>query len=138
MSKIHVINVYTTDRSGMDNYYYIGKSKNGNALANPFSYDPNHKSKKKMTFKTREECIEAYRKYFKVFYNRTGQEELTRRFNEIYSHYANGEDVYLADIEEPAHSHGIVLAEELQKKLIRENIAKKRLEAESSKERVIF
>jgi hypothetical protein len=32
----------------------------------------------------------------------------------------------------------MVLAEELQKKLIRENIAKKRLEAEESKERIIF
>lgn len=138
MSKVHVVNVYTTDRSGMDNYYYIGKSKTNNPLANPFSYDPNHKSKKKMTFKTRGECIEAYRKYFKVFYNRTGQEELTRKFNEIYSHYVNGEDIYLADIEDPVNSHGIVLAEELQKKLIREQIARKRLEAELSKERVVF
>lgn len=131
MSKVHIINVYTTDRSGMDNYYYIGKRKEGNPLANPFSYDPNHRSKKNMTFKSREECISAYRKYFKAFYNRTGQEDLTRLFNEIYSHYVNGEDIYLADVEEPANSHGMVLAEELQKKLIREQIAKKRLDAEA-------
>jgi hypothetical protein len=44
----------------------------------------------------------------------------------------------LADIEDPVNSHGIVLAEELQKKLIREQIARKRLEAELSKERIIF
>ena len=50
-------------------------------------------------------------------------------FNEIYSHYINDEDIYLGDLENPNDSHGIVIADELRKKAIREQIARKRLEA---------
>ena len=78
MSKVHIVNIHTTDCSGMKNYYYIGKSKKGNPLSNPFTYDPNHNSAKNLTFKSREKCIEAYRQYFKACYNKTGQESLTR------------------------------------------------------------
>lgn len=129
MSKVHIVNIHTTDCSGMKNYYYIGKSKKGNPLSNPFTYDPNHNSAKNLTFKSREKCIEAYRQYFKACYNKTGQESLTRMFNEIYSHYINDEDIYLGDLENPNDSHGIVIADELRKKAIREQIARKRLEA---------
>ena len=83
MSKVHIVNIHTTDCSGMKNYYYIGKSKKGNPLSNPFTYDPNHNSAKNLTFK----------------------------------------------LENPNDSHGIVIADELRKKAIREQIARKRLEA---------
>lgn len=130
MRTIHVVNIHTTDCSNMKNYYYIGKSKGGNALANPFSFSEGKSSKKKLIFKTREESVEAFRTYFKMAYNKPGFESFTKAFNDIYEKYKNGEDVYLGCYCAPLPCHGDVLAEELQKKLIREKIALKRLEAD--------
>lgn len=127
MGKIHVINIHTTDCSNMKNYFYIGKSKNGNPLANPFSFSEKKRSRKNLIFGTREESVEAYRKYFKMAYNKPGFESLTKAFNEIYERYKNNEDVYLGCYCAPLPCHGDVLAEELQKKLIREKIAQKRI-----------
>lgn len=36
---IHIVNIHTDDCSEMDNYFYIGRSKNGNPLSNPFTYN---------------------------------------------------------------------------------------------------
>ena len=61
---IHIVNIHTDDCSEMDNYFYIGRSKNGNPLSNPFTYNGAKSSLAKLTFKTREEAIAAYIKYF--------------------------------------------------------------------------
>lgn len=129
--KIHVINIHTTDCSNMKNYFYIGRSKSGNPLSNPFTFNGKKNSKAKLSFKNREDAVESYRLYFKNAYNKPGYESLTNAFNEIYSHYKNGEDVYLGCFCAPQPCHGDIIAEELQKKLIREQIAKKKLESES-------
>lgn len=124
--KIHIINIHTTDCSDKPNYYYIGRSKAGNPLGNPFSHNGVKSSLAKLTFKTREEAIEAYRRYFKSVYGQPGYESLTNKFNEIYEQYKNGNDVYLGCFCYPQPCHGNVIAEELQKKLIKEKLLENR------------
>ena len=63
---IHVVNIHTDDCSGKDNYFYIGRSKDGNPLGNPFTHNGAKSSLAKLTFKTREEAIAAYKKYFEI------------------------------------------------------------------------
>lgn len=125
--KIHVINIHTTDCSSMKNYYYIGRSKQGNPLGNPFTHNGVKSSLVKLTFKTREEAIDAYKKYFEAAYGQPGYEDLTNAFNEIYEHYKKGEDIFLGCFCYPLPCHGNVLAAQLQKKLIREKIAERKL-----------
>lgn len=126
-SKIHIINIHTDDCSNLPNYYYIGRSKNHNPLGNPYTFNGKRTSLAKLSFKTREEAINAYRKYFELAYNQKGYEELTSKFNDIYKHYKNGEDIYLGCFCKPCACHGDVIAEELQKKLVREKMAEKKL-----------
>jgi hypothetical protein len=125
---IHVVNINSTDCSDKKNFYYIGRSKDDNPLGNPFTFNGKKSSLAKLSFETREQAIEAYRKYFQSVYGKPGYEKLTRAFNEIYEHYKNGEDIYLGCFCHPFKCHGDVLAEELQKKLIREKMANKKLE----------
>ena len=120
--KIHIINVNTDDCSNKKNYFYCGRSKNGNPLGNPFTYDGKKSSLAKLSFKTREDAINAYRLYFQRTYNKPGHEDLTNKFNEIYEHYKNDEDIYLGCWCYPLPCHTQVIAEELQKKLIKEKL----------------
>lgn len=118
MGKIVVYNINNEDFSSMPNNFYIGRSKNGNPLGNPFTHNGKRSNIAKLSFKTREEAIEAYKLYFKKMYGK--DKDLTKAFDEIYEHYKNGEDVYLACFCKPLPCHGDFLAEQLQQKLIME------------------
>lgn len=124
---IHIVNLNTEDCSNKENYYYCGRSKSGNPLGNPFTHNGTRTSLAKLSFKTREEAIEAYKKYFHAAYGSPGYESLTHKFDEIYKHYKNGEDIWLGCWCYPKPCHTQVIAEELQKKLIRENFAERKL-----------
>lgn len=124
MGKIVVYNLHEEDHSQEPNSYYIGRSKDGNPLGNPFTHNGVKTSLAKKSFKTREEAIEAYGRYFDAMYGR--DEELTKAFDEIYEHYKNGEDIYLGCFCKPLPCHGEVLAERLQRKLVRETLKNKR------------
>jgi hypothetical protein len=124
--KIHVVNINTDDASSNSNYYYIGRSKGGNPLGNPFTFNGKRTSLAKLSFKTREEAIDAYRMYFHNAYGQPGFEALTKSFDEIYEHYKNGEDVYLGCFCKPLPCHGDVIAEELQRKLIKERMKQRK------------
>lgn len=126
MGKIVVYNSHMEDYTNEKNNFYIGRSKNGNPLGNPFSYNGVRKSLAKLEFKTREEAIEAYKMYFNELYGKDN--ELTKAFDEIYEHYRNGEDVYLQCFCKPLPCHGDFLAEQLQKKLIMEKKKERELE----------
>lgn len=122
MGKIYVVNIHTEDCTTKPNYYYIGRSKSGNPLGNPFTHNGKRSSLAKLSFKTRDEAIDAYQEYFKAVYQQPGGEELTRKFDEIYEHYKNGEDIYLGCFCKPQRCHGDVIAAELQKKFLKEMI----------------
>ena len=107
--------------------WYVGRSKSGNPLGNPFTHNGVRKSLAKLSFKTREEAIEAYKIYFKKMYGKDN--ELTRMFNEIYEHYKNGEEIWLGCFCKPLPCHADFLAEELQRKLLKEKMEERKREA---------
>lgn len=112
------------DYSTEKNNFYIGRSKNHNPLGNPFTHNGKRTSLAKLSFKTREEAIEAYKIYFRRAYG--VDQELTKAFDEIYEHFKNGEDIYLQCFCKPLPCHGDFLAEELQRRLIMEKMSAKR------------
>lgn len=124
MGKITVYNTYQEDFTYKPNNFLICRTKFGNPLANPFTYNGVKTRLAKLSFKTREEAIDAYKVYFKRMYG--VDEDLTKAFDEIYDKYKNGEDVYLQCCCKPLPCHGDFLAEELQRKLILEKLAERK------------
>ena len=117
---IKVYNCHTEDHTSHPNNYYIGRPS---ILSNPFTHDGKKSSLARLSFKTREEAIEAYKVYFKQMYE--NDTAFKTAFDEIYEKYKNGEDIYLQCFCKPLACHGDVIANELQKKLIREHRNKK-------------
>ena len=132
MGQIHVYNLHQEDHTSEDNNWYIGRSKHGNPLGNPFTHNGKRSNLAKLSFKTREEAINAYRIYFEKAYGK--DTELTNAFDEIYEHYKNGEDIWLACFCKPEPCHGDVIAEELQKKLLKEKMEEMRNARRARKE----
>ena len=124
---IYVYNMHEEDHTNEKCNYYVGRSKSGNPLGNPFTHNGVRKSIAKLSFNTREEAIEAYKIYFKKMYG--GDNDLTKAFDEIYEHYKKGEDIYLGCFCKPLPCHADFLAEELQKKLLKEKMEERKREA---------
>ena len=124
MGKITVYNTHQEDYTYKPNNFLICKTKDGNPLANPFTYNGVKTRLAKLSFKTREEAIDAYKMYFKKMYGL--DEGLTKAFDTIYEKYKNGEDIYLQCCCKPLPCHGDFLAEELQRKFIKEKMEERR------------
>mgnify|MGYP003490399083 FL=1 len=124
MGKITVYNTNQEDYTYKPNNFLICRTKDGNPLANPFTYNGVKTRLAKLSFKTREEAIDAYKLYFKKMYGL--DEGLTKAFDTIYEKYKNGEDIYLQCCCKPLPCHGDFLAEELQRKLIKEKMEERR------------
>ena len=124
MGKITVYNTHQEDYTYKPNNFLICRTKEGNPLANPFTYNGVKTRLAKLSFKTREEAIDAYKLYFKKMYGL--DEGLTKAFDTIYDKYKNGEDIYLQCCCKPLPCHGDFLAEELQRKLIKEKMEERR------------
>lgn len=124
MGKITVYNTHQEDYTYKPNNFLICRTKDGNPLANPFTYNGVKTRLAKLSFKTREEAIDAYKMYFKKMYSL--DEGLTKAFDTIYEKYKNGEDIYLQCCCKPLPCHGDFLAEELQRKLIKEKMEERR------------
>lgn len=124
MGKITVYNTHQEDYTYKPNNFLICRTKDGNPLANPFTYNGVKTRLAKLSFKTREDAIDAYKMYFKKMYGL--DEGLTKAFDTIYEKYKNGEDIYLQCCCKPLPCHGDFLAEELQRKLIKEKMEERR------------
>lgn len=124
MGKITVYNTHQEDYTYKPNNFLICRTKDGNPLANPFTYNGVKTRLAKLSFKTREEAIDAYKLYFKKMYGL--DEGLTKAFDTIYEKYKNGEDIYLQCCCKPLPCHGDFLAEELQRRLIKEKMEERR------------
>ena len=124
MGKITVYNTHQEDYTYKPNNFLICRTKEGNPLANPFTYNGVKTRLAKLSFKTREEAIDAYKMYFKKMYGL--DEGLTKAFDTIYEKYKNGEDIYLQCCCKPLPCHGDFIAEELQRKLIKEKMKERR------------
>jgi len=124
MGKIIVYNTKNQDYTSEPNNFYIGRNKEGNPLGNPFTHNGVKTSLAKLSFKTREQAIEAFGKYFDERYGK--DEELTKAFDNIYEHYKNGEDIYLQCFCKPSPCHGDIIADRLQRKLIKEKLEERK------------
>ena len=127
---IFVYNSHTEDHTSKANNFYIGR---GSPLGNPFTHNGVRSIFKTMSFKTREQAIEAYEKYFDEVYGK--DEWFTRAFDEIYEHYKNGEDIYLQCFCKPKACHGDVIADRLQRKLIKEKMEERKNEKISNEKK---
>lgn len=112
---IIVYNIKTEDHSSEKNNFYIGRPS---ILSNPYTHDGKRSSLARLSFKTREEALNAYEMYFHEMMK--SNIEFKNAFDEIYEKYKNGENVYLGCFCKPLACHGDFLAKELQKRLIKE------------------
>ena len=120
---IYVYNSHNEDFTLKPNNYYIGRPS---VLGNPFTHNGVRTNLAKLSFKTREDAIAAYDKYFDTMYGK--DDEFTKAFDEIYEHYKNGEDIYLQCFCKPLACHGDIIANKLQKKLIQEKLKERKNE----------
>ena len=125
---IYVYNSHDEDHTnGEGCNFYIGRPS---PLSNPFTHNGVRTSLATLSFKTREEAIDAYKKYFDKMYG--SDEEFTKAFDEIYEHYKNGEDIYLQCFCKPKPCHGDYIAEQLQRKLVKEKLEEKKKQHEKT------
>ena len=120
MGNIKVININKEDKSAHNGFFYVGRSdKYSSPLANPYTYNGKRSNIAKLSYKTREEALEAYKRYFNAMYGY--DDEFTKAFDEIYELYKSGEDIYLGCFCAPKECHADYIAKKLQQKLIKEN-----------------
>ena len=127
---IYVYNSHNEDFTLKPNNYYIGRPS---ILGNPFTHNGVRTNLAKLSFKTREDAIAAYDKYFDTMYGK--DDEFTKAFDEIYEHYKNGEDIYLQCFCKPLACHGDIIANKLQKKLIQEKLKERKNEKVSDEKK---
>lgn len=127
---IYVYNSHNEDFTLKPNNYYIGRPS---VLGNPFTHNGVRTNLAKLSFKTREDAIAAYDKYFDTMYGK--DDEFTKAFDEIYEHYKNGEDIYLQCFCKPLACHGDIIANKLQKKLIQEKLKERKNEKVSDEKK---
>lgn len=115
---IIVYNRKDEDYSSLPNNYPIYHG--GSILGNPYTDKPLKGTLAIYQVRTRDEAIERYDSYFDMQYkvNPTFQSLI----DEIYEKYKNGEDVYLECYCHPLRCHGDIIAEKLQKRLIKEKL----------------
>ena len=118
---IYVYNTKSEDFSTHPNNYYIGRPS---ILSNPFTHDGKKSSLAKLSFKTREEALSAYKLYFKSMYE--NDIEFKTVVDEIYEKYKNGEDIFLQCFCKPLPCHGDFIKEELERRLIKEKMAERK------------
>ena len=112
---IHIYNAHIEDHTSHPNNFPIYR---GTILGNPYTHTGKRPNLAKLTFRTRDEAIDAYKDYFYTMYEEHA--EFKRAVDIIYDKYKNGEDIYLQCWCKPLRCHGEIIREFLQKKLIKE------------------
>lgn len=115
---IIVYNRANEDHSSNPNNYPCYRG--GSILGNPYTEKPLKKTLAIYQVKDREEAITRYSSYFDMMYS--SNEDFKAVVDEIYGKYKNGEDVYLECYCHPKHCHCDVIAEKLQRRLLKEKI----------------
>ena len=120
---IIVYNRGKEDHSAHPNNYPIYRG--GSVLGNPYTDKPLKGTLAVFKAKNREEAIKKYDTYFDAQYGRN--KAFTEVIDEIYEKYKNGEDIYLecycgTGDGKNKRCHGEVIAEKLQKRLLKEHI----------------
>lgn len=115
---IIVYNRKDEDYSSLPNNYPIYRG--GSVLGNPYTDKPLKGTLAIYQVRTRDEAIERYDSYFDMQYK--VNPTFKSLIDEIYEKYKNGEDVYLECYCHPLRCHGDIIAEKLQKRLIKEKL----------------
>lgn len=120
---IVVYNRTKEDYSSNPNNYPIYRG--GSVLGNPYTDKPLNNTLAVFQAKNKEEAILKYDTYFDTQYGRN--KEFTTIIDEIYEKYKNGETIYLecycgTGVNGKKNCHGEVIAEKLQRRLIKEKI----------------
>ncbi len=125
---IHVYNIHKEDHNSSEGaVFYCGRTKdpktkrNINPLGNPFTHNGVKTKIAELSFKTREDAIAAFSSYFDKMYGK--DDAFTKAFDEIYEHYKNGEEIWLGCFCKPLPCHCDIIAERLQRKLIKEKMS---------------
>ena len=118
---IIVYNRTKEDHSMHPNNYPIYRG--GSVLGNPYTEKPLNKTMAIFKVNSKEEAIQRYDSYFDMQYGRN--KEFSLVIDEIYEKYKNGETVYLECYcgigdGKTKKCHGEVIAEKLQKRLLKE------------------
>lgn len=100
-----------------DNNYPIYRP---HVLGNPYTDIKDKKTNAIYIVKNRDEAINKYKEYFDLKYGKDIQ--FTNIVDEIYQKYKNGETIYLECVCDPLPCHGNIIAEKLQKRLLKEKI----------------
>lgn len=114
---IYCYNCKIEDHTSHPNNVYIGRNS---MLGNPFTYDGKKSNLAKLSFKTREECLNAYEIYFENMYEKNSVFKLY--VDKLYEKYKNGEDIYLQCFCKPEPCHGDFIKSKLEKRLIKERM----------------
>lgn len=128
---IHVYNIHNEDHSNEECCYYCARHKNkdtklnDNPLGNPFTHNGVKTSLATLSFKTREDAIEAFGEYFDAAYGK--DEGLTKAFDEIYKNYKLGKEIWLGCFCKPNACHCDIIADRLQRKLIKEKLDERKM-----------
>lgn len=126
---IIVYNRKDEDYSMHPNNYPIYRG--GSLLGNPYTDQPLKGSLAIYRVRNRDEAIDRYESYFDLQYETNVQFRYV--IDEMYAKYKNGEDIYLecycgVGDGVKKNCHGEVIAEKLQKRLIKEKMASLKLE----------
>ena len=127
---IHIYNIHNEDHSNEECCYYCARhrnkdtKRNDNPLGNPFTHNGVKTSLAELSFKTREEAIDAFGEYFDKMYG--VDEELTKAFDTIYENYKKGKEIWLGCFCKPLSCHCDIIADRLQRKLIKEKFEERK------------
>ena len=121
---IYIYNTNFEDHTSHKNNFYCGRSRDGNPLGNPYTHNGKRTNLAKLTVPTREMAIKAYEMYFDAMYGK--DESFTNAFDKIYEQYKKGEDVYLQCFCKPLPCHCDIIADRLQRKLIKEKLEERK------------
>lgn len=124
---IIVYNRAVEDHSDSPNNYPIYRG--GSILGNPYTDKKLDKTMAIYQVRSREEAIKRYDSYFDMMYSTNGMFKFI--IDEIYEKYKNGEDIYLECYCKPQPCHGDVIAEKLQRRLLKEKISEAKLRRKS-------
>lgn len=120
---IYIYNTKIEDHTSHPNNVPIYR---GTLFGNPYTFNGKRSNLAKLSFRTREEAINAYRLYFHEMIAHDG--EFKDAFDALYEKYKHGEDIFLQCFCAPEPCHGEVIKNALQQRLVKERQKKLKLQ----------
>lgn len=114
---INVYNILHETHNGPNNYLIC---RGASILGNPYTHIKEKSTLASYVVRTRDDAIDRYSHYFDVMYS--SNVAFKSLIDEIYTKYCNGEDVWLGCYCHPQRCHGDIIAEKLQRRLLKEKI----------------